>query len=268
MFAASDGAILGFVQHRLRRDTALVYLHGIESHAGWMDGPADMLCEKGYDVFCLDRRGSGINRENRGFRSGFVDSWATLVADIHAFVTPLRKRYAKVYLMGLSWGGKLALAHALTHSSDCDGLILITPGLRAHVDLTLMQKLGVGVGTFVAPTAEIAIPIEPEMFTKTPEFLDKMRRDPLRLHVATARFFMQSHLLDGYIDSHIAGNEVPVLLFEAGQDRIIDNEGVREVLEKGRQPMEILVYEDQTHSIQFDAPERLVADIVRWLRNR
>lgn len=30
--------------------------------------------------------------------------------------------------------------------------------------------------------------------------------------------------------------------------------------------LDILMYEDQTHSIQLDAPQRLIADMTRWLR--
>jgi len=61
-------------------------------------------------------------------------------------------------------------------------------------------------------------------------------------------------------------NELPILLFLAGQDRIIDNAGVRKVLERGGQSrLDVITYEDQTHSIQFDAPERLADDMVRWI---
>ena len=56
VFTGGDGAILGFVRHQRRGGTALVYLHGISSHAGWFDGPADKRCARGYDVLCLARK--------------------------------------------------------------------------------------------------------------------------------------------------------------------------------------------------------------------
>ena len=275
-FTGSGGATLGLVEHRLREGTtqgrtALIYLHGTSSHAAWFDGPADMLCARGYDVHCLDRRGSGINRENRGFPSGYVDSYETLLADIHILVQSLRGRYDRVYLVGLSWGGKLAMAHALMHPEDCDGLVLITPGLRALVGLTAWQKVKVYLWTHMLPHAAIPIPIRPELFTTTPEFLEKIRRDPLRLTVACTRFFWQSARLDDLVTGRMSRSRLPILVFLAGQDRIIDNAGVKQLLLRGGQKpgeLQVLTYEDQTHSIQFDAPQRLVGDILGWLQQR
>ncbi len=270
-YVGSDGAELGFVGYRATAPShraALVYLHGIESHAGWFDRAARLLAARGYDVFCLDRRGSGINGENRGFPSGHSDSWETLLADVEFFVRPLAPHYETLFVVGLSWGGKLALAYGLTHPEPLDGLVLITPGLRARVDLSVPQKLQVGLASVFHPRATVPTPIEPEMFTTTPRHLEYIRNDPLRLRRASASFFMGSRDLDRWLDRHVAGNEVPTLLFLAGRDRIIDNEGVVEVLERGREHPRIVRYEDQTHSIQFDAPERLVGDMDAWLGER
>ena len=265
-FTAPDGKELGYVAYKSGAKTALVYLHGIESHAGWFSLAADQLGAQGTDVFCLDRRGSGINRENRGFVSGHVNDYRTLLTDIHSFIAPLRKDYQQVYLAGLSWGGKLALAYALEYPGTTDGLILITPGIAALVDVSLPQKLQILSLSLLSLEAGIPVPIEAEMFTTTPVYLDYIKRDPLRLKSASARFFFQSHRLDQLVAKRVAENRTPVLLFLAGHDRIIDNQGVSRLLAKSSLPVETRHYPDQTHSIQLDAPDRLVADIQDWLR--
>ena len=120
--------------------------------------------------------------------------------------------------------------------------------------------------SYTQPLEPIPIPITTEMFTTTPQNLAFIQRDPLRLKYATARFFWESHRFDGYIDSLISSLQLPVELFLAGRDTLIDNEGVRRVLERGGQDkLEIVTYEDQTHSIQLDAAERMVRDMVEWL---
>ena len=266
-YTGSDGATLAYVSYaQPGATTALVYLHGIESHAGWFALAADALRTRGFDVYCLDRRGSGLNRENRGFVSGYVDDYSTLLADIRAFIAPLRERYRRVFLVGLSWGGKLALSYGLAHPQDVDGLVLVTPGLRAKVDVSFPNKLKIALLSPLNPGARVPVPIQPEMFTTTPLYLEYIRDDPLRLTSATVRFFWQSHRLDRYVDRNIAGNQLPVLLFLAGQDTIIDNNGVLEVLLQKRAPgLDVLWYEDQTHSIQLDAPQRLVDDTTDWI---
>src|SRR5210317_1548838 len=54
-FQARDGSTLGYVAYTTPdASTALVYLHGIESHAGWFAQAATLLQGHGYDVFNLD----------------------------------------------------------------------------------------------------------------------------------------------------------------------------------------------------------------------
>lgn len=271
-FDGSGGAKLGFTGYRsLNPDsrTALVYLHGIESHAGWFDAPARLLQQRGYAVFCLDRRGSGINRENRGFRSGDVSSFETLLEDIHTFRENLRGRFDRVYLVGLSWGGKLGTGYVLRYPGDFDGMILITPGLAAQVDVSFLAKVGIFFALLAAPTTNFKLPIEPEMFTTTQKFVDFIRGDPLRLHRATARFLYESRKLDRFIAGHITQNTTPMQLFLASEDRIIDNTGVVDVLGRGAQAeLEVHAYDGLQHSLQFECPNRLVEDMSAWIERR
>jgi alpha-beta hydrolase superfamily lysophospholipase len=269
-FQARDGSTLGYIAYTTPdASTALVYLHGIESHAGWFAQAATLLQGHGYDVFNLDRRGSGINRENRGYTSGHIDHYQILLDDIQDFITPLRARYRHVFLVGLSWGGKLATAYELEYPDDVDGLVLITPGIKALVDVSLLTKLKIVLFTQFSPQAPIASPIAPEMFTTTPRYLDYIKDDPSRLTHATARFYWQSSRLDSYLASHIAALDRPTLLFLAGQDRIIDNAGVLGMLNRGNtDKLTVIDYPDQTHSVQFDDPDRLVQDMDHWLQRQ
>lgn len=268
VYLGADGTELGFLGYLAEPAddrVGIVYLHGIESHAGWFDMAARMLQGSGLDVFCLDRRGSGINREDRGLLSGHTESMDELFADIDAFVAPLHDRYERIVLVGLSWGGKLGLAYSLSRPAAADDLVLITPGIRALVDVSFADKLGIFSMSFLAPKTRFATPIEPEMFTTTPEYLDYIKADPLRLHDATARFFMTSRALDLLVEDRTRENRLPVLLYLAGKDRIIDNKGAREVLATSPAAVKIIEYADQTHSIQFDAPGRMVGDMLEWL---
>lgn len=268
-FLAGDGKELGYVHYTTpgaSSDIALVYLHGIESHAGWFKMAAEKLHERGYDVYCLDRRGSGINRENRGFTSGHIDSYQTLFADIRKFINSLHERYNRIVLVGLSWGGKLAMAYALKYPNDVAGVIMITPGIRAIVDKSALSKMGIITASIFNPKMAFKSPIKPEMFTTQEPYLSIIEEDPLRLRYVSASFFMQSKALDKFIDQHITQNSLPLQLFLASNDQIINNEATVTVLKQGAlQDLDVVIYENQTHSIQFEAPDRLVADMDRWI---
>ena len=267
VYTTFDGKELGYVAFKSKdaANIAIVYLHGLESHAGWFKIASELLREHNLDLYLLDRRGSGINRENRGFISGHVDSYKTLFADIQTFIQPLRKQYEKIVLIGLSWGGKLAPAYAVTYPEEIDALVLITPGIRYLVDVSFTQKIQIVFGSVFNPTMQIPGPIEDHMFTDTPRFQELIRNDPLKLDNASARFFLQSARLDRYLEKHVGNNQTPTLLFLAENDPIIDNKGVEIFMTKSPSPLTTHLYENQKHSIQFDAPKMMVDDIVSWV---
>ena len=104
------------------------------------------------------------------------------------------------------------------------------------------------------------------MFTTDPEQLDYIKNDPLKLHTASAAFFMQSTRMDRLVAKKDDAKHPPMLVFLAGKDRIIDNEATRELVTRDpNRSVKIIDYPDQTHSIQLDAPERMTSDIIRWI---
>jgi alpha-beta hydrolase superfamily lysophospholipase len=272
-FLAPDGKELAYVVHSPATGSinaaAFLYLHGIESHAGWFRDAAERLKQAGHFVYCLDRRGSGLNRENRDHPSGHLPGETDLLDDLHAWVQHLRILHETrpFFLIGLSWGGKYALAYDIVHPGMIDGLVLITPGIKPQIGLGFRQKLAVLRDLLVSPARQHRIPLEPKMFTRTPRHVDFIRNDPLRLHTVSARFLWQSHRLDRLLARTRENAGAPVLLFLAGKDRIIDNQTTRRFFAR-RPPGEvtILEYPDQTHSIQLDAPERLTRDILAWVQ--
>lgn len=271
-FLAPDGKELAYVVHSPAKSSAnkaaFLYLHGIESHAGWFRDAAELLKNAGFPVYCFDRRGSGINRENRGHPSGHVPRDVDPLDDLHAWVEHLRALHPahSFFLTGLSWGGKYALAYDLTHPGMIDGLVLITPGIKPKIGLGLSDKLAVFRDILISPRHPHRIPIQPEMFTSTPKHLDFIRNDPLRLHSVSARFLWQSRRMDRLLDRDEGLDHAPVLLFLAGKDRIIDNEATRRFFaQRQGHGVKIVEYADQTHSIQLDAPERLTGDILAWV---
>lgn len=271
-YTGADGKELDYIvylPHPASKRVAFVYLHGIESHAGWFDLAANLLETEGYPVYCLDRRGSGINRDNRGFPTGHCPKEIDLTEDVHRAITTIRaeSEAEKIYLIGLSWGGKYAVAYDILHPGSVDGLVLITPGIMPKVDLRFCEKLAVARDIILSPERRHRIPIEPEMFTATPQFLEYIRNDPLRLHKVTASFLWQSRNMDKLL-AH-GQPQAPMIVFLAGKDRIIDNEKTRDFLAKHQERgIQIIEYEDQTHSIQLDAPKRLIADILAWVTSR
>ena len=178
-YRASDGYELHY--RRWKTDlpqprAMIVGVHGIQSHGGWYAYSCSRLAEAGYDVSFLDRRGSGLNTDRRGF----AVHEDRLVNDVAQFLSGLRDQQqtagyrCPIVLMGVSWGGKLAALVGCRRPDLVDGLALLYPGLYSQVKPTWHQrfKLWMAVqrewGRFHIP-----IPLnEPELFTDEPHWRD------------------------------------------------------------------------------------------------
>ena len=240
-------------------------LHGIQSHSGWYVGSAEHLAQAGVSVVAPDRRGSGMNTQARGD----APNHRVLLEDVRRTVIQAHQLFPgrPVHLVGISWGGKLAAAFALRYRHMLRSLILITPGLYPQVDLRLLDKLAVLFQRFWEPGRLFPIPLcDPRLFTANPDRVHYIAEDPLSLHRATARFLMVSRLLDVLVQRQSPTLRLPVLLFLAGQDRIVDNLKLRRFFEALPGPYtRLVVYPGAHHTLEFEPdPRTFFEELVQW----
>lgn len=247
----------------------VVFVHGIQSHAGWYAHSCTQVAQAGYHVYFLDRRGSGMNADDRGD----APSFRRLLDDIGEFLAKLKRRTATklrlpVFLAGISWGGKPAVALQRRHPGLIDGIVLLCPGFYPKVGPSFWQGLGIFFTRLVNPAALYPIPLnDPELFTANPLRQEFLRDDPLRLHEATARLMIESLRLDGYLWFTAKSTSVPVLLLLASEDRIIRNEPTREFVNSfASADKTIIEYPGAHHTLEFEAdPSRFIGDLRDWL---
>ncbi len=265
--SASDGYRWHYRLYRADRPQArIVYLHGIQSHGGWYDGSCAHLARAGFDVYFLDRRGSGLNQQARGD----TPSFRLLLDDIAEFLRWLKheRGQAKTFLLAVSWGGKLATALQRRHPGLADALALLCPGFFPQVRPGFGLRLRILLARLFRPRRLFPIPLnDPELFTQTPRWLEFLRHDTLGLHEATARFLVESVRLDGYLRFVPRHVRVPVLLMLAERDRIIDNARtaayVRGFASAAKQ---IIEYPGAQHTLEFEPdPSRFLDDLTQWM---
>ena len=230
----------------------LLYLHGIESHAGWFVGSASAVNALGWPVVLAERRGSGGNSEQRGHAGGAKQ----LMSDVFSAARYCQHRWpnCRIHLAGVSWGGKLALAAAIKRPEFFVSLTMITPGLFPLVSLGTREKLAVLFQHLIKPKATLAVPLEEaRMFTDNPERIAFIERDELRLHRASMGFFWSSYQLDRYIKRRGRRLAIPVHLMLSGKDRIIDSAKTRCWFEGFRSPgKHVSEFADSAHTLEFD----------------
>ena len=250
------------------RPTGVVlYLHGIQSHGGWYVESARRLAEAGLEVYQPDRRGSGLNRTNRGH----VDSHKRWLADAMALVELAGQEHPDLpfFLLAVSWGGKLAVALAKAHHEQFAGLALIAPGLFPLVDVGAAAKLRIALALVTGGGRRMfPIPLsDAHLFTANPARIRFIESDDLSLRKVTARFMYESRRLDSYVRDAGAHISMPVFLALASEDRIIDNKATRQYVEGFRSCDKcVREYRGAHHTLEFEAdPRAFFQDMVSWL---
>lgn len=263
---AGDGVELHVSRWSERRPWAVViFLHGIASHGGWFSETATDLRAQGVAVYAPDRRGSGRS----GGRRGHLHRYVQALDDVTQVVRLARGEHpgVPVFLAGSSWAAKLAIVYAAAELAPLSGLLLLGPGLLPRVGLSPARRLAVGVGQLVAPTARVAIPLTPELYTTTPRYLEFIRADPLRLLTATTRFFWETARLDRRRDAAAAGLRLPLLVLQGDDDLMMDVAATRRWFSAlGVDDKTYILYPGGGHTLDF-ARDRVayVADMLRWL---
>ena len=270
-FHTSDGYQFYYTHYSpVQRPRArLVMLHGIRSHGGWYRNSCAKLAAAGFEVFVLDRRGSGLNTAHRGDCPVF----RRLMDDVAEFVQHLRQARAwlPIFVAGISWGGKLAVGLAKRKPGLVDGMILLCPGLKPKVSPVVSQRLRVLVASLLRPTKFFPIPLnEPKLFTASPQWQHFIATNRHDLHEATARFLLNSVAFDVYLKRAVKCVTGPSLTLLAGRDQIIDNALTRRfVASFPSRDNRVIDYPDAEHTLELEGNSHpFVDDVVRWVERR
>ena len=195
---ASDGVELHCLRWRGGRSppwAVVVFLHGIASHGGWFaETAADLDRRRAWPSM----RPTVAGRAAAAARAGTSTATSAPSTTSSELVRLVAAEHpgTPVFLAASSWAAKLGVVYASRRPAPLSGLLLLGPGLLPTVSLSRTRQLVVVAGHLVAPTARLAIPLTPELYTANPRYLDFIRADPLRLLKATTRFFWETARLD------------------------------------------------------------------------
>jgi alpha-beta hydrolase superfamily lysophospholipase len=251
------------------RRGSVLYTHGIQSHGLWFVQSAQTLAQAGFNVLLADRRGSGLNEQDRGD-----------VADFHRWLTDQTELVdwlmrttgdRRVNLVGVSWGGKLVMGLAKMIPEKIASLTLIAPGIFPSVDVSIIQKFRIAGAVIGRRKTRFPIPLDaPELFTGNPLRQAFIRDDSLKLTHVTGNFLYQSRRFDNFVRTIPNRLTMPMKLFLAGNEQIIDNiktlnyyRGLRTTGIK-----ELAFYPQACHTLEFEQDNQgFLNDLREWINH-
>ncbi|MBX9878950.1 MAG: lysophospholipase [Candidatus Obscuribacterales bacterium] len=269
-YQATDGTTLSYRYWAGRPGRpVLVQLHGIEGHSEWLEPTANILNDEGMTIYAPDRRGSGLNKENRGH----FTSNKQLLSDVQEMLYIASKEDGPLFLVGNCWGAKPAVVlisqwqQGKVELPNISGLILTSPALVTKADLTFPQKIKVAFEWIFGIKSPIAIPLTPEMLTDNKPYLDYIISDPNRLTEATAAFFAQTFFLTETAKRQASKISLPLLVMQAGRDDIVDTAAIEKWFSQASSTDKTYKnFSWMAHSLDFDVKADEYLDLlINWI---
>ncbi|WP_019505922.1 serine aminopeptidase domain-containing protein [Pleurocapsa sp. PCC 7319] len=239
---------------------SVFYVHGIQSHAGWLDEIAAYLKRFSINLFALDRRGSGLSKGLRGD----ICSTEQLLNDYNiAFdFASAKSNGCPIIGLGQSFGGSILAALLVKYRLPFKGSIFCAPALGQQ----RAKGRKIYEGNKKNCLNRSPLMLSDLDYTNIDRYLRFMANDVLMQRFITDRtqFFM-SKLEDiycmqkaGYIINH------PVFFVAPRVDPIINLSVSKEVLKTIAPSYQYKTFETMFHYIEFSEARH---SYFKWLIN-
>lgn len=243
----------------------LLIVHGLAEHGGRYTNVVNHLIPKSYAVYAPDHRGHGRSQGRRVY----VDHFTDYLDDLKTFFDLVRAQHPtqKIFLLGHSMGGAIALSYALRHQDELDGLVLSGASI----------KIGAGISPAIIAIGRLVSALLPKMglvmldssaISRDPEIVRAYDTDPLVYRgKVTARLGAELVQTMQRFPQEVTQLRLPVLTMHGGADQLTDPQGSRWLYEAaGSADKTVHVYEGYYHEIFNDiGKEQALADMENWL---
>jgi pimeloyl-ACP methyl ester carboxylesterase len=215
------------------------------------------LGEAGFHVYYIQLRGFGKSTHVRNPPSGgWYPTWAE---DVYQFAQ--RLGVSRFTYTGISHGGGIGWYIALAHPEAVRALIAV---VGVPHDRTLPRTRGMGIDG----------PAPPPMFEVPTQDPDRLRRRSERARRSQGRWERMSPeeraIQPGIIFPELATNEavaerlshlrIPTLLLNGAQDDLVPADMALRIA-RAVPGAKLVLYQDHSHSLASEAPERLVSEV-------
>ena len=248
--------------------TVVIVLHGIGLHSGPYVAVAAALTPLGIDVYGLDDRGHGKSsgpRDRLGTR-------VKAVTDIHALIQFIsRLNQSKIFLLGESMGGLLALTYSISHEDLLSGLILVAPALKLCRAQLLRPLTAALLPYFLAPTLPSVnlVGRRLEESCRDAHFINARRSDSLSYSRVSLQYIFDIRAFILYCrHTSLDSLRKPVLLLHGAYDRLINISGSK-TLARRLPHCDLKIYGTAWHTLFWDSETRFVLeDIAKWVAHQ
>lgn len=240
-------------------------VHGLGEHAGRYTHVADAFTKAGIAMHAIDLRGHGQSKGLRGHTPS-LEQWHE---DIELFLERAGEQCPR-FLYGHSLGGSLIISFCLQRQPSVSGVIASGPAFKRAFEVPAIRLfLGRLMGN-VWPTFSQHSNLQPADISREPAVVQAYAEDPQVHDMVTARLFVVATAMGEDALAGAASFSTPLLLLQAGQDRIVDAEASKTFFAEAVSVDKTLrFYEGMFHEVHNEPQKAQVIDeMVAWVLAR
>ncbi len=241
----------------------LVILHGHGEHSGRYEKFFPILQDQHLSIGVYDARGYGLSEG----REVYVESFEDYLRDLTEFIRFLQEAHGqkgKIYLLGHSLGGLVAVHWALRFPERLRALFLSSPflGLRLPGFLILMNSL---LNRW-NPGFIYRNPVYPPHLTHNPEEVRNYRADKLIKRKISVRLLDQMLLYQTKLEAVERFRfPFPVYIMAAGLEKVVDLERTQSFFRRMEAPRkEMKIFDDFYHEIFNELEQEKAFDFLKF----
>lgn len=244
---------------------AMLFVHGFADHCGRYAAMADDFVEQGYACFRYDYRGHGRSDGKRGHIFAFDD----YLTDLRAARAWFEAESADLprFILAHSNGGLIALHGVSQQPEGLTGLVLSSPFFGFGVKVPALKAWAGRLSSRLLPAFSQATNLDAALVSHDPTIVHGYAVDPLIGRVASSRWYTETVAAHAGCPAAAQALTLPVLMQQAGDDRIVSAPIGREVYEQIASGDKTLkVYDGLFHEIWFELERGpVIADLGAWL---
>ncbi|WP_139490015.1 alpha/beta hydrolase [Brevibacillus dissolubilis] len=250
---------------------SVVLIHGTGEHSGRYEHVAEELNRYGYNVYSGDLPGFGQSPGVKGHINRF-DEYIEATEHFLNRAIAAEPEGHPIYLLGHSLGGLVVTRFVQTYADRkrLAGVILSSPCLKVLMEVPKWKEALANLLNQVYPTLRVASGIQPSDVMRDQVIQAKTKADPFYATTLSVRWFNELNRAMHDAGADVGNIDIPLLILQAGADRLIDPKGVEEFFERVPAVQKKLVmFPGFYHEIFNDFDRQNVFDeMISWLQER
>jgi alpha-beta hydrolase superfamily lysophospholipase len=271
-FSGHDGLNLFYRRYPAPDERArLVIAHGLGEHCGRYGNVIERLFPMNISIWALDHRGHGKSEGKRGHILNFEQ----YISDLHLFIEMAAKdlpENRKMFLLGHSMGGLIALNYALQNPEPIDAVIASSPALGMVVEVPAVKNMLAKVMSSLWPGLTLSNELDATKISNDENVVRAYQDDSLVHDRISARWFTEFLAAMEVVNQQADRMKIPTLLQVAADDHLVNAQSSQRFFEKLTVDDKTLyVYEGLYHEIYNEVPDqkqKVLADLEEWLENQ